>query len=388
VAASRATSRTIPNVDRASRRRDPHARRAPRAAPRAELLELGGLDDLQVAHWRALARHAAEPNPFFEPDFVLPAAAGLRERVSLLVARDEDGWCGALPVQTPIRARGWGYAPVHGLVGWTHRYCFLGTPLLRAGTETAAANALVAAGHTTGFLGLDLLRPDGPAARALRAAAAVMAFPAVERAALRRTPEGWTLGLSRKRARDLQRRRRRLAEAAGAELRTVDLAGEPDGVERFLALEASGWKGAQGTAMASNPAHADLFRQVCRGFARRGALQLLSLEAGGRSYAMLCSLAAGDTVFQFKIAFDEAHAPAGPGIQIEGDHVDGLDAAVPGARLVDTCADPSNEMANNLFPDRVSLERLALPGRGLRGRADAALVRAALGTRNAIRRHR
>ncbi|MDX6697165.1 MAG: hypothetical protein QOE65_562 [Solirubrobacteraceae bacterium] len=388
MAAPRSTSRRVRDAHRVARRRAA-APRSRRSAPRSELLVLGELNDRQVAEWRQLVRHAAEPNPFFDPDFVLPAAAGLRERVALLVARDDDGWCGALPVQSPVRARGWGHAPVRGLVAWTHRYCFLGTPLVRSGAETPATRTLVDAGRRAGFLGLDLLRPEGPVTRGLREAAGqTPAFPVLERAALLRGEDGWSLGLSRKRARDLARRRRRLSEAAGAELQTVDRAGDPDAIEDFLALEASGWKGARGTALASRPAHAELFRQVCRGFVRRGRLQLLSLRADGRSYAMLCSLAAGDTLFQFKIAFDEEHASAGPGIQVEGDHVATLDAAFPEARVVDTCADPSNEMANNLFPDRVRLERLAVPGPGLRGRADAKLVRAALGTRTAIRRCR
>jgi hypothetical protein len=103
---------------------------------------------------------------------------------------------------------------------------------------------------------------------------------------------------------------------------------------------------------------------------------------------MLCSLVAADTAFQFKIAFDERHARCAPGVQIEVDAVDMMGASFPQVRVLDTCADPRNAMANALFPDRVPVQTVAFPGPGLRGTRDRALVRAALKARNAIRRSR
>jgi hypothetical protein len=359
---------------------------------RAGLVSLAELEGGQVARWRELVEHASDPNPFFDPDFVLPAAAALGDRVALLVAEDGDGWCGCLPVQSAVRARSWGHVPVRGLVAWTHLYCFLGTPLLRAGAEVEAALALVRAGSAGGFLGFDVLGAEGPAAAALREACdsefPLKGLARAERAALHRRNDGWSLRFNRKRRRDVVRGRRRLAEALGADAHTVDLAGDPAAVERFLRLEASGWKAANGTALGSRPAHAEFFRRVCRAFAARGRLQLLSLEAAGSSCAMLCSFVAADTLFEFKIAFDERHARCAPGIQIESDAVDMLGRDLPQVRRIDTCADPSNAMANAIFPDRLRLETVAVPGPGLRGRRNAALLGIALKARTAIRRSR
>jgi hypothetical protein len=103
---------------------------------------------------------------------------------------------------------------------------------------------------------------------------------------------------------------------------------------------------------------------------------------------MLCSLVASDTLFEFKIAFDERFARCAPGVQIEVDAVDMMGAAFPQVRVLDTCADPRNAMANALFPDRIPLQTAAVPGPGLRGRRDTALVKAALKTRHALRRSR
>lgn len=361
-----------------------------RPSPGVELLPLADVGARGIARWRELVEHACEPNPFFDPDFVGPAAEAVHARVGLLVARDGDGWTGCLPVHSAVRSRGWGHVPVRGLVAWTHRYGFLGTPLLRRGAEAQAATALVRAGSARGILGFDLLRPEGPVADALREAcdSRLETLAETGRAGLRRTDDGWDLRMNGKRRRDLLRRRRRLSEAAGAEVRTVDLADDPAGVDRFLALEASGWKAEQGTALRSDPAHSDFFRRVCAAFAQRRCLQLLSLQAGDSVYAMLCSFIAGDTLFEFKIAFDERHARCAPGVQIEVDTVDMIGAGLPHVRLLDTCADPRNAMANALFPDRVPLKTAAILGRGLRGKRDTALVKAALKTRNAIRRFR
>lgn len=361
-----------------------------RSDPRATLVPLGDLDAGQLARWEELAQHASEPNPFFEPSFVLPAAAALGDRVALLVCEDGDGWCGCMPVQKSARARGWKHVPAQGLVAWTHLYCFLGTPLLRKGSEAAAARPLIREGAAGGFLGFKLLAADGPVAQALLEAPDAMPqvkFDESERAALRKGAEGWDLRLGGKRVREIRRQRRRLAESAGGGVKTADRTGDRSAVERFLGLEASGWKAAKGTALRSEPAHAELFRRICRTFDERGRLQLLSLEAGGSTYAMLCSFVASDTLFEFKIAFDERAAHVGPGIQIETDAVEMMASVLPDVRLIDSCAGPSNAMANRLFPDRIRLETVGIPG-GSAGRRNLALIRAALKTRNAIRRLR
>ncbi|MGH2980576.1 MAG: GNAT family N-acetyltransferase [Solirubrobacterales bacterium] len=359
--------------------------------PRARLVSPADLGEIEISRWRELAEDASEPNPFFEPEFVLPAATHLGQEVGLLVAEDEQGWCGCLPVQSVADAASWKYVPARGLVAWTHLYCFLGTPLLRRESEVKAARALIERGAEGGFLGIDLLGSSGPVAAALIEAHGsdhpLVTFTRSERAALRRGADGWDLRLGSKRRRELGRQRRRLAEEAGADLRTADRAGDPAAVERFLDLEASGWKASEGTALRSDPAHADFFRRACRSFADRGRLQLLSLEAGDATVAMLCSLISADAAFQFKIAFDEGSARFGPGIQIEADAVEMMDAALPAVRTIDSCADPGNQMANRLFPERTQLQRVAIPD-GFSGRRNLAFMRAALKARNAIRRSR
>ena len=79
------------------------------------LISLSDLSDEQVDAWRRLAARAAEPNPFFEPEFVLPAAARSTDGRGALLVLERDGeWLACLPVRParhPSSGRAAGVAP-------------------------------------------------------------------------------------------------------------------------------------------------------------------------------------------------------------------------------------------------------------------------------------
>ena len=108
---------------------DPRAK----SAAGAELIGLPDLDQSEIAAWSDLAARAVEPNPFFEPDFVLPAARGLGEweDVSIIVLREDGEWVACMPVRLYPR---WHSLPLTVVATWAHSYCFLGTPLVDAAT--------------------------------------------------------------------------------------------------------------------------------------------------------------------------------------------------------------------------------------------------------------
>jgi hypothetical protein len=101
--------------------------------------------------------------------------------------------------------------------------------------------------------------------------------------------------------------------AAGA----VDIANDPaaieDAIEVFLAMEAAGWKGREGTALLSKPTDANFARRFLRNLAaeRKASVALLRLD--GRPIAAQVLLYAGDTAYTWKTAFDEAYAKYSPG---------------------------------------------------------------------------
>ena len=201
--------------------------------------------------------------------------------------------------------------------GWRHPYSFLGTPLVDGDRLDAFATALtrsVADREHGRYLALHRAS-GGPLLAAIRRAAEAGGVDLLfereaERAALERRPDGdYLSGLKSKRRSELKRQRRRLGESLDAELEARERTDTGNAVEAFLRLEASGWKGEGGTAMASDERATDFFRAMCAEFAAAGRLRMRSLEAGDRILAMTCDLRAGDSLFGFKTAFDEELLP-------------------------------------------------------------------------------
>jgi len=332
--------------------------------------------------WRELAARAAVPNPFYEPELLLPAVRHLSggDGVRLLIATDARGaWIGLLPV---VRLRRWHGMPTVAHATWVHPYCFLGAPLLAVGHEDEAARALLATLRRRAVLvAMEYLPADGAMVAACRRP---VVWNAWERAALHRRPQDDYVEttLASKRRRELRRLRTRFEAEQGAPLRCEEATVGDGAVETFLALEASGWKGRAGTAMQS-AAHADFFRETCAAFAACERLQLVALRAAGRTIAMQCNLLAGDGVFCFKLAVDEDYARYSPGVQLQVDNVH-LFHDRPGLQWEDSCADPENQMINRLWPDRRHLTSVIAPGAGAVGRLGRAQAGAAVAIRSRL----
>jgi CelD/BcsL family acetyltransferase involved in cellulose biosynthesis len=354
---------------------------------RASTLALGDLGPRELERWRELAARAAEPNPFFEPEYVLPAARLIGGRkLGLAVAQEGGRWAACLPVHRPRR---WHRVPLRCVASWQHRYCFLGTPLVRADTLEEAIEALadeLRGGRRTSFVGLDALADEGAVRETLRSTIErgggdEVAVNRHDRAVLRRRPaEQAEAAVAGKHRRELNRKRRRLAEELGAPLATVDLAEDAGALERFLELEASGWKGRSGTALASMDQDAEFFRAMCASFRKLGRFHLLSLQADGHPIAMACNLRAGEGVFCLKIAFDERWRRYSPGALLILDHLSWFDRQT-GAAWMDSCVQPENELVNRLWPDTRPIATLAIPADSARGRLAGVAIKGAVRVR-------
>jgi hypothetical protein len=255
-----------------------------------------------LCKWAELEREALEPNPFFAPQMVLPAARHLEngDSAQLLVAESADALLFLMPVAGGIGLRG---MPVPGLRSWMHDYCFLGTPLLSAhGDSTRIWTKILDELRRTRpapLLVMQLHSADGPVAAGLFRADAQMGLgvrqsPHACRGFTHRRPEldytrEW---ISRKHRADLARRRRALGRKLDIKITTVDRAAADPGkaIEYFLQLEASGWKGRAGTALLRRPGHDRFFREMSEGFADDGRLMFLSLEAGTQVLAQNTAL--------------------------------------------------------------------------------------------------
>jgi CelD/BcsL family acetyltransferase involved in cellulose biosynthesis len=351
---------------------------------RTRFLQFSEITPGVVGAWRDLAGRAAEPNPFVEPQVVVPALAhldGARWAAGLLTAWDGDRLDAVAPVAWPLRLPVAGRGV--GLPAWevlTTPYRPLGTPLVDAKRTTEAMDALLTAppgsGRPAAVLAIRYLGDDGPVAAALDAALAGRGQQAwrtktYQRAVLRRDSGVPVDKDRRRRHRRIRRAREELDQRFGGS-RLVDRAGDPAAVEEFLRLEAAGWKGQAGTALACDPAHAAWFREVCAVLAAEGRLELLSLEVGDRAIAMECNFLAGEAAFEFKGAYDEEYATYLPGMQPLLHIADELPDSPIAWR--DSCTVPDNALMNRLWPDRRTLSTVLVP---LSGRAGTAALAAA-----------
>jgi CelD/BcsL family acetyltransferase involved in cellulose biosynthesis len=351
---------------------------------RTRLLPFDQLSETDVDAWHELARAAVEPNPFFEPGFVLPAARYLRHgRLALLVAESASGdWQAAVPLEQRRR-------PAPHLRAWVHDHAHCSTPLVRADAVSEVAGALLDAlirPRTAAWTALNQLRSDGPIGHALRSLVAERGITplwvaSAERAALLpRTglEDGPVTLLSGKQRSELRRKLRRLGEALDCEPEVVDSAGSAKAVHRLLKLENSGWKGERGTSLFGTPGGGDFFVAVCRNFAAEGRLELMELVADGRPLSMTSALRAGDGVFGFKVADDRELGRFSPGMQVQVALGEKVLSEGP-QTWIDSCSDPRNETQNRLWPHRRRVTQLLLPTRSPLTPLAGAAVRRALG---------
>lgn len=341
---------------------------------------------------------SAEANAFYEQPLLDAALAGFDPdaRVRLLRVETEGVELARLPV---LPSRRHGRYPVAHTVNWLHAHCYYGAPILRAGHETAGWRGLLAqldAARWSGdFLHLRLIDAEGPAAAALRVVCAAEGRELVElerydRALLQSDLSAeayWTENVRSKKRKELRRQQNRLAEC-GEIVRHVltDAADLPGWCDAFLAVEAMGWKGEEGTALSSRPADATFFRTACADAFARDGLDMLRIDCDGRPIAMLVNFVGPKGGFSFKIAIDPAFSRYSPGVLVEMDNLARvLDAGR--APWMDSCAVPGHPMIDSLWAERrtVAQYRIALRKGGLAG-LRGRLVRFGIGVAEGIGR--
>ncbi|MDB5691988.1 MAG: hypothetical protein JWO81_1051 [Alphaproteobacteria bacterium] len=365
-------------------------REDPRAAPGALSVRIRNARDLPPdwqRPWDRLAEDCAEPNVFSERWFV---EAGIRhllppgETWVVSVWRGESDLIGLLPVRIERR---YGRTPVAHVQNWAHHQSFLGTPLIRPGEEAAfwteMLKALDAAPWARGFFHMTGLVEDGPVHRGLAEAAAALGRPSPivhrsRRALLesRLSPQAYyEQAVRKKKRKELARLSARLGELGTV---SVSRAGSAEEAARccdeFLALEAAGWKGRAGSALASHPSKHAFFRDAVAGAQAAGRLEFLRLALDGRPIAMLVNFLAPPGGFTFKIAFDEEFARFSPGVLVQIENLKLLERA--DIAWTDSCAVENHPMINSLWTERRAIVRVTIPLAGRRRRALHAGARA------------
>jgi len=359
---------------------------SPRAKGRMSVVVVRDLSTLPdfVPAWEELAAAALEPNVFYEHWMLLPAleefGAGKDISIVLVLMHDPHNpdaptkLGGLFPlVQIPRYKK----LMVSVLSLWQHAHCYMCTPLVRA---DAARECMVelfqwlrSGGANASLLELRCISGDGRFHKLLVDLSNELGLRSC-------ITDIFTRGMWRERndkntltesavPGDLRRRLRRKERRLSERGRVEHLAMRPEDdigrwIDEFLRVEASGWKGQRGSALASSEGDRRYFTEIATSAFHRGRLLMLGLNFDGFPIARRCAFVAGEGSFAFKTAYDEEFADFSPGAMLEVDSIRQLQT-LPAVRWMDSCAAPDNFLVNRLSNDRKTIQSLAVGGDAL-----------------------
>jgi CelD/BcsL family acetyltransferase involved in cellulose biosynthesis len=353
------------------------------------------LTSVDIPDWRTLADRAIEPNGYYLPDWELAvnATAPGRTDVSALCAWSGDKLIGLMPVVPLARAA---RIPLPALAS-AHPYGTLCTPLLDRDEAENAAQRLLETARENGARAL-LLREVALDGAAMKAFNNVLRGEGLRtrvlnwhlRASLDATRDAEELlheALSGKKLKELRRQRHRLGEHLGEHGDVAfDVARSPQQVatalEVFLKLEAGGWKGERGTALAQVEGDAAFIRRATPKLAETGTCEIVTLRAGDTPVAAGIVLRHQARAFFFKIGVDERFAKCAPGVQLTLELTRYL-CADPTIASADSTAAPDHPMINPIWRGRFAIGDVLVPLRP--NDPVVALIHAALTARSIAR---
>ena len=120
------------------------------------------------------------------------------------------------------------------------------------------------------------------------------------------------------------RRARRNAEKCGrveAEILAPDALAVPALVEEAFRVEAAGWKGAKGSALALDPIRGPFFRRYAQAAAEQGILRVCFLHVGGRTAAAQIAVDNGERFSLLRAGYDEEFSRCSPGMLLTAESI-------------------------------------------------------------------
>jgi CelD/BcsL family acetyltransferase involved in cellulose biosynthesis len=347
------------------------------------------IDGALIAAWMQLARVTCEPNAFAEHWFVTAALTHLRENRDVRLAQVWEGKTRLIGIIALTHYNRYGRMPARHVSNWTHYQSFMGTPLIERGYEVQFWHALITAlddsDWASGFLSLTGLSEGGSAHQSLITAAAALNRPVptvhrFERALLASESDAETYlstNIRAKKRKELRRLANRLDELGTVKFSVLSDATElPKWCDDFLTLEAAGWKGSEGAALANHATTKD-FLYACLGAAQAaGQLDFQRLDLDGHAIAMLINFRTPPGSWSFKIAYDENLARFSPGVLIELENLARV-LGDPQIDWMDSCAVADHPMINSLWAERRTIIQVSLPLSGARRNAIYHACRAA-----------
>jgi CelD/BcsL family acetyltransferase involved in cellulose biosynthesis len=139
--------------------------------------------------------------------------------------------------------------------------------------------------------------------------------------------------------------------------------GAAQAFETFLALEKASWKGAEGTALLSDPRDAAFVRRLLRNLAAQRSASVALLRVDGEAIAAQVLMYCGTTAYTWKTAFSAKFAKYSPGFLLIDKITDEL-LAGPDIVAINSCAAEASFMAQLWAGRRAMVDMLIDVGSG------------------------
>jgi len=277
--------------------------------------------------WHVLGENSIEDNVYYCPRYASALLANVDRDADVRFALvwENTDLIALLPFTAPkIRV------PIAGTAAWAWqtKYTFSCAPLLDKLRFAEAADTLldVVASFYPGEWVIPRIYTEGAACQTMIKALEANGRPWVlsnkfQRATLAtgETFDGLMQShISSKRRRELARNRRRLEELGPVthEIRRFG-SGLKDAVAAFLRIEAGGWKGKRGTALACQPATRAFAIDAFAARETDSICRADMLMLAGKPIAVGLTLFAGRTGFAVKCAYDESYRAYSAGLLLE-----------------------------------------------------------------------
>jgi hypothetical protein len=282
-----------------------------------------------AADWRQLCDESGDEEIFYRPEWALAYLQAFDPSAEVIVISAWQGerLRGVLPLVRHV-SRTYG-VPVTRLTLPANVHSLRASLTVCSGSEgDAALSALVQAvsdlpgwdvidvANVVGGSGLDrfltIARDDG-FSTARKRTSQTLYLP------ISGSPSGkpdaqppWLAGTRPKFRSHLRRTRKQLEELGTLQVNHFATA-DPVALEKFYALEASGWKGSEGTAIQCDPRTKQFYDLVAQAAARDGYLSLDFLELNGSPIAAHFGFNLRGRYFLSKAGYNEAFRRQGPG---------------------------------------------------------------------------
>jgi CelD/BcsL family acetyltransferase involved in cellulose biosynthesis len=275
-----------------------------------------GISEQDRAGWRELAAHRSESAPFVDEEWITACLETFRPRAPLLLPQRQDGKLVGLAALQSLTET-WAGRKIAVLQSLTnhesYRFDFLSLPG-RADLQEQLWRPLCEAG-TWDVIRVDHLPEGSPTLTAgLRVAHELGWRPVVEPTfeSPWRPLSPWDEGLTPKFKSNLRNRERRLQRLGEVTFEVAKSRAEQGrALEIFYELEASGWKGERGTAIASRGHVKAFYDRLVE--LKSSQMWIPILTVAGRPAAAQLIRVQDRTMFMLKTAYDPDFSPFAPG---------------------------------------------------------------------------